>query len=237
MDSILKIDSEVKMEQELITVENNSNQITTHKRLLSAEELSVVIQSFLKASETVLKSGMVPKGYDTKEKIAIGMYYASELGLPPLMSLRNISVINGVPTVWGDLPLAMVQARGGLEFIDEYFLDKNGNKICEANKNLTQEVDVAICKVKRRGYELKEYFYTTADKLRNPNHKNQAWVFYPTIMMLRKCRSLALKANFADILGGISIGEYDHDEIKIDEKTSVITKKDKTSNLNFLINE
>ena len=65
---------------------------------------------------------------------------ARELGLKPLIALRQITVIKGTPSVFGDLPLAMVRASGKLEMIDEFRFDKDSKKINLKNKQTTTKV-------------------------------------------------------------------------------------------------
>ena len=191
---------------------------------------------------------MVPKGFNSPQKVCAGMLYALELGLPPITSLRKIAVINGTPSLWGDMPLAMVRTSGKLESIKEYFLDKTQKIISVENGNLKEEVDVAICEIQRKSEEKKVYFYTSEDVKKNKNANNpnsDVWKAYCSIMMKRKARSLALKDNFPDVLNGVAIAEYDHEElpdlVKIDDKTSVVAAKkergvnDKTQELDNLL--
>ncbi len=175
---------------------------------------SASLNALYRAATLLTKSGILPKAYSTPEQTCAGMLYALELGLPPITSLRNIAVINGMPSVWGELPLAMVRNSGKLEYIKEYLLDKTGNVICMANKNLTAEIEAAVCVVKRKGEEEREFFYTSLDAAKNPNANNpnnNIWKSYRSIMMKRKARGLAIKDVFGDVITGMSIAEYDND--------------------------
>lgn len=166
-------------------------------------------------SKSLFMSGMLPKSYDTPEKVMAGIQFAKELNLPPLNALKNIAIVNGSPSIFGDLPLAIVTASGKLEKIDEFSIDKEYQKICYENKNLGAKIFASVCIIKRKGGEEKSFSYTIMDADSNPNSRNQVWKSYFPVMMKRKARSLALKDIFPDVLFGAAIAEYDHDVIPV----------------------
>lgn len=153
-------------------------------------------------------SGMAPKGLSTPEKIFVARQFIAELGLPLMVSLRNVCVINGVPSLWGDLPLALVRSSGKLEFFDEYFISKDGTRIKSFEEG---EVWAAVCEVKRKGEPLKEIAFTEKDvKIARLDQKD-IWKAYPRRMRQMRARSWALKDVFGDVLLGAAIAEYDYD--------------------------
>lgn len=158
------------------------------------------------------KSGMLPKSYKTPEQVLTGMQYAYELGLNPLSALKNIAVINGQPSLWGDLPLAIVRNSGKLIKIDEYLIDKDHKKICLANKNINAPHVAAVCITQREGEGEKESVYTHLMASKNGGVK-EIWNKYSEIMYKRKARAIALKDSFSDILEGLNIAEYDYNII------------------------
>lgn len=157
------------------------------------------------------QSGILPKAYDTTQKVMTGMQYALELGLKPLTSLSKIAVIHGTPSVFGDLPLSLAQSKGLVESIDEYWIDKDGKKICAANNNLTAEVFAAVCIMKRKGDPIPiETFFTKDEANKAGLFKNAVWTSYTKRMLRYRARSQALKDKFPDALNGLAIAEYDH---------------------------
>lgn len=185
-------------------------------------------------SNMLLRSGMLPKQYDKPEKISAAIQFAKELNLPPLNALRNIAVINGSPSLWGDLPLAIVRSSGHLEEINEFTIDKDYKVICFENKNLGADIFAAICEIKRKGYEKRSYAYTALDASLNPSSNSQVWKSYRPVMMKRKARSVALKDEFPDLLAGAPIAEYDHDVIPSAGSFIEVAsaKEEKTKSLN-----
>lgn len=162
-----------------------------------------------------LKSGMLPKAYKTPEQVLVGMQFAYELGLKPLMAMRQIAVINGQPSLWGELPLALVRRSGELEYFNEWIVDKDYKEISFDNKNLDSPIYAAICELQRKGMDRKKYTFTQKDK-----HNlgiAAVWNSFEKIMMKRKARALGLKDQFADIIEGVCIAEYEHHVYVADE--------------------
>lgn len=160
------------------------------------------------------KSGLAPNHFDSPEKVLVAMQMAQELGLPPMTALKSMYVVNGTPSLYGDLPLAVVQKSGLLEKINECWFDVNDKLIHPDNKNSDAEVHRAECTVKRfgmdpvtRSFSLKEARTAGLDK--------NVYLKYRKRMLQMRARSWALKDAFSDILNGISIKEYDdYDQAK-----------------------
>lgn len=156
-------------------------------------------------------SKLLPERYNTPEMVLTAMQFALELGLRPLTALRQIAVVKGTPTVFGDLPLSMVYASGKLVNFKEIYLDRDMNEISFANKNLKNPIFAAYCRVIRAGdSEPLETFFTLDDAQRANLLGSPTWKSYPQYMLRYRARSQALKSKFPDALNGISIGEYDH---------------------------
>lgn len=162
-------------------------------------------------------SGFLPARFDTQAKVLTAMQFARELGLPPLSAMRQIAVVEGTPSLFGDLPLSLCYRSGQLEWIREYLLDEQEQQICLANKNLKAKVWGAVCVVKRRNdLELVEAVFSL-DDARNaglfPAGPKAAWTKYPKRMLRYRARSMALKDKMPDCLNGIAIAEYDFHEL------------------------
>lgn len=169
------------------------------------------LEGKLRIANGLFKSGMVPKGYDTPEKVFAAMEFAQELGLKPFSGIRYIAMINGMPSIWGDLPLALARQTGELEGIEEFVFDKDYKRICFDNKNLNAEAWGAVCFIKRKSQPVVEGSFTM-DDAQNAKllGKETPWKTYPKIMLTRRARSMALKTAFGDALSSIPIAEYDY---------------------------
>lgn len=159
------------------------------------------------------RSKLLPARFDSPEKVMTAVQYARELGLQPLTALRQVAVIDGVPSIFGDLPLAMVKKHPEFKYIKEDILNSKNEFICSENNNLDSEPFAAICKVKRGEEPEVERFFTIADAksagLLN-NSRRPVWRLYPKVMLKYRARAAALKDTFPDVLNGIAISEYDY---------------------------
>lgn len=155
------------------------------------------------------RSGMVPKSYKSAEQVFVGMEFACQIGLPPLLGLRNIAVINGMPSLWGDLPLGLCMKTGELEVFEEFFFDKDYETISFQNKNLNKEIFGALCRVGRNRSLIETWFTIKDAETAGLLKKEGTWQTYRRRMLQMRARSQALKDNFPDVLSGVSIAEYD----------------------------
>ncbi len=172
-------------------------------------------------AEAVHRSGLAPAGLNNPQAVAIAILHGLELGVPPMTALQRIAVINGRPTIWGDLAMALVRSSGAAESIKEEIVGEGDQ--C-----------AAICTVKRRGEpEPIVGRFSVADakraglwderpKVRRRNKQsgetyevaNDApWHRFPERMMKMRARAFALRDGFADVLGGL----YLREEIEEDE--------------------
>lgn len=173
--------------------------------------------------------GMLPKSYDSPEKVLTGMTYARELGLKPLTALKCIAIVQGTPTLFGDLPLAIARSSGQLESFSEFLIDDKYERICFENKNLHAKVFAAVCMLKRKGYESDSDSFTEAEAAKHPNRGNSVWTNYRSAMMTYKARSKVLKRNFADYLGGAALGGYMDDSAPLETQELIPEKFDQTT--------
>jgi hypothetical protein len=180
------------------------------------------IEDAWRMAQYYASSGLLPERYKSPAMVLTAMQYALELGLKPLTAMRQIAVVKGTPTVFGDLPLSMVYASGKMDYIKESLLDKTGKEISLANKNLTEPAFAALCIVKRKGEsEPLEAFFTLDDAQQAGLSNSPTWKSYPKRMLRYRARSQALKDKFPDCLNGISIAEYDQNTTEEQEMINV----------------
>lgn len=149
-------------------------------------------QAFRLATAIAL-SGMTPKAYgNDPNKVFVGILAGAEVGLAPFQALQSIAVINGNPAIWGDGALALVQASGLLEDIEE-----------------TDDGNTATCRVVRRGKEtpIVRTFSDEDAKRAGLLGKAGPWTQYRPRMRQMRARSWALRDGFADVLKGLHIAE------------------------------
>ena len=64
-------------------------------------------------AQSISAAKMAPKGMDATQ-VLVSIQMGAEIGIPPMTALRNIAIINGRPSIWGDLPLAQAERSGKL---------------------------------------------------------------------------------------------------------------------------
>ena len=149
----------------------------------------------------ICAAGWVPKGYmqngrPNQAMVEVGIMHGQEVGLSPMASLQTIAVINGMPSLWGDGMLAVVEASGLLEDIEERF-DGEG------------ELLAAVCTVKRRGRPtpVVQRFSIAMAKKAGLWGKSGPWSQYPQRMLTLRARAWALRNGFSDVIKGMRVTE------------------------------
>jgi len=152
-------------------------------------------------SKLVAASELCPKEYrGNPQAVLIAVQMGAEVGIPPMQALQNIAVINGRPSMWGDLVLGLVQASGLLEWINER---EPADALAKAEGR---------CEVKRRGVTepvVRTFSVEMAEKagLTSRGGPDAPWARYRGRMLQMRARSWALRDLFADVLKGLQIRE------------------------------
>lgn len=197
----------MKDEKEKKTVEEQK-QIAV-KEPINAEGGILTPSNFdagFRLAKCYVASGLLPKLFNTPEKALVAMQLCYELGLQPLTGMRQIAVINGTPSLYGDLPLALVHRTGQLMEFKETFLDNEGKEVLTGG-----QVFAAKCYAKRKnGIEAVAVFSLDDAKKANLIDRSDSWKKYEKDMLIYRARSRVLKSLFPDALNGIAIAEYDY---------------------------
>jgi len=195
----------------------------------------------LRYCNAVIQSEIVPKWFDKPQKLFGALMFTRALGLPDT-AIRQVAVIHGVPSLFGDLPLALCQMSKELTYFKEQWFDKDYNIICFENKNLHTDVFGAVCFLSRGKNEVQSFSFTLDDakqaglwpakKADGSASPNSPWSKYTKIMLRYKSRSIGLKSLFADKLNGSAIMEYDYDQNDPAEIRDVSPEKELANELN-----
>lgn len=208
---------------------------TVPKAPLAVGDLGYIVptnvEEAARMAKAVIIGGFAPDSYNNDpNKILLGIMAAMEAGLQPLYGLRQIAIINGRPTIWGDAAMALVQSKN---LIAEYREEKIGTP--PTDKDLSKWPDDYGWRVtiKRRG-QTGEYVadFTVGMAKRAGlwlNAKKVPWMQHPDRMLRIRARSFPLRDGFADALAGLAIREevedfHDpdkHIEIDLTDKAAV----------------
>lgn len=171
----------------------------------------------------IAAGGGFPDRFDTPQKrIAAYNLAQSLMGGKWQLALNHMAPIKGQLTIFGELPGSLAERTGEVQEKHVFALDKDGQKICMDNKNLTANAAAGICQIQRKGRALKEFSYTLEEAIaagqypakRRDGSLNQdsPWMKFTKVMLMRKAMAMAIKFEFPDAILGVPIAEYEYDE-------------------------
>lgn len=170
-------------------------------------------------AEYVVTGGFAPKGMENPCAVVAAMQLGMELGLPPMVAIHNIAVINGRPTVWGDVMKGLVEASGLCVSFVEW-----------TEGNFPNDDYTAFCEVRRKGRDQTirgEFSIEDAKRAQlwgkqSRDGKPSPWILYPKRMLKFRARSYSCRDGFPDILKGIyareemyNVQTYSTEEINV----------------------
>lgn len=171
--------------------------------------IPTTIDETWRVARAFLRAGTVPDAYKKNandeqvvSRVITGIMAGAEVGLPPMMSLKNITIINGMPAIWGDAAIGLVQAS---------------NLLRNTVTNWTGEElkDDWTCTVKmwREGQDepyIGEFSVGDAKRAKLWG-KGGPWSSYPARMLFNRARAFCIRNGFADCLVGLQIAEEARD--------------------------
>ena len=161
-------------------------------------------------AQKLATSEMIPPNYKGKPMdILISIEMGRQVGLGMMQALQSIAVINRIPCMYGDAPLAVCQNHPSYEWIKEEPI-VNGNTITGYR-----------CTIKRK-YNEEHTVVFTIDNAKKAGlwGKSGPWSQYPERMLQMRARGFALRNTFPDALKGIKIKEEVEDMQVIDAEWS-----------------
>lgn len=172
-------------------------------------EMPASLAEAIQFANLIATSDFIPVVYKGKPgNILAAWQMGAELGLKPLAALQNIAVINGRPSLWGDVMLGIIKAHHSCEFVHED----------EADMSL--ENPIATCTSKRKGQPLVIRTFSMEDAKRaglvDANGRGRGgsavpWSTYPKRMLQMRARGFNLRDNWPDLLRGLWAAEEAQD--------------------------
>lgn len=163
-------------------------------------------------SKAIHASGLAPSTLNSPDKVAVAIMMGLELGLPPMQALQGIAVINGRPSVWGNLGLALIQRSGLLEEFTEGFEGEEAVETADFPNGFK-----AWVQMKRKGQPAVRAEYSVADAkrarlwngmdLEAAKAAKTPWARFPKPMLRWRARWDVMNALFTDVLKGMSGAE------------------------------
>jgi hypothetical protein len=154
-------------------------------------------------AELMALAGWAPHGYRDAEgnylrpRIEMAILHGASVGLGPVASVQSIAVIEGMPTIWGDGAMALIERSGLLEDMSEEY-------VTDDTEGLT-----AICTMRRRGRPtpVTNRFSMAMAEQAHLLEKEGPWQSYPQRMLKMRARSWTIRDGFADVLRGLHLRE------------------------------
>lgn len=203
-------------------MEENKNLIQSKKmqgQVPSTKEYSTT--EILEMADIYFKSGLAPSHFKSKEALFIAFKWAIALGIDPFLGIRDIFVIDNIPSVRTEAAIAMVEASGFCENIEQYF---EGNPF--------DDTYTAVCKVKRKGRKehISKFSVSDAKNARlwgkkTNSGKNTSWVEYPHRMLMYRAVGFAIRDIFPDVLRGATLKEEVSDFREFEEVKEIKNEK------------
>ena len=157
----------------------------------------------LEMANIYYKSKLLPNHLTTPESAYIAMRWCLSLQIDPFLGLRDIFVIDNIPSIRTEAAIAMVESSGFSEDIEQYF---EGNPF--------DDTYTAVCKVKRKGRKEHVSKFSVKDAKtaglwgkKTPNGKPTSWVSYPHRMLMYRSVGFALRDIYPDVLRGARLYE------------------------------
>ena len=161
-------------------------------------------------------TGLFSKTFKHWQQMVLVIQVAKRHGMDPQMFLNNCFVVNDRVRIHSTLLPALIRASGKCDYIKEFFIDEEYNKICIANKNIGKAILAAVCISKRKDEaEERETYFTFEDAKQAGLTGKGVWKSWPKRMVASKARTPNLEYNFADVVCGI---------IPIDEDMETLPK-------------
>jgi hypothetical protein len=148
------------------------------------------IEQVFRLAKAVAASGLAPRGMETPEKLTVAIMHGLEIGLPPMMAIQKIAVVNGRPTIWGDAVPALILSKG---FRLREWIDESGCAYCEVTRP--------------DGSKTVRTFSEPDARKAGLWGKSGPWTQYPKRMLAMRARGFAARDGASDALSGLYITE------------------------------
>jgi hypothetical protein len=194
----------------------------------SNQIMPATLHDKMEMAEVFVKSNLMPRGLDKPEKVVIALEMGHELGLPPLIAIMNIAVINNKPTLKADMMVALALRSGKIEDIRISFIGKEH----ENDENYG-------CRVTIKRKDIKTLFkatFTRRDaKVAGLSFKDN-WQKYERRMLKHRAMAFCIRDSLPEIFAGIylpdeleNIEHGNKNNTIIMEPEEVIEEVDETS--------
>jgi len=146
-------------------------------------------------AQWIAESGLVPDSFKGKPKdICVTAAMGSKLGLDVFSSMQGIAVVNGRPSLWGDVLRGLIVGRADLTDLVEKF-EGEGDSL------------TAVCIITRGKRSPYEARFSVADAKSAGLWGKNVWAKFSNDMLVNRAFSRGARRAFADVLSGVNVAE------------------------------
>lgn len=161
------------------------------------------MSDLLTFSEGLLKSGFLPAAIRTKEQAAAIILTGQELDLPPMLSLREVNVIQGKPTLSAQLMLTLAYTR-----------------IPGFKANVIESTDTrCLVEFIRPGQKPYQHEFTMQDAEALKLLEKDNWKKQRKTMIRWRCISSGLRITAPDAIAGFYTAEEINPDLQVNYQT------------------
>jgi hypothetical protein len=147
-------------------------------------------------AQAMAGASLLPEAYRKQPaNILIAMQAAESLGITPFQAIQGIDVIKGKMSLSAELMRALILRDGHTLRVD--VLTENGCRLLVARREHPDEV---------------QQFDFTLEDAKRAGLTGGNWAAHPKAMLLARCTTMAARAVFPDVIGGMAATEDVHDE-------------------------
>ena len=157
--------------------------------------MPATLQDKLVMASTLVKSGLMPPGLNTPEKVLIALQMGHELGLKPMVSIQNIVIINNRPTLKADILSAVAMNSGLIEDIKIEYIGRE-NEESFGCKVTVKRKDIATPFIAT---------FTRKDAKVAGLYNKDNWRRYEKRMLKHRAMAYALRDAVSEVFAGIYI--------------------------------
>ena len=160
------------------------------------------IQQAMEFAEVICKSGLVPDSFQGKpHNVVVAVQWGAEIGLKPMQSLQNISVIQGRAALWGDSVLALIKQQPTFNGCTETTTGKLSDKSMVARCEMARVMPSG-----KEEVTIREFSMEDAQQAGLLNKKGP-WQQYTKRMLQLRARTFCARDAFPDALKGLTTVE------------------------------
>jgi hypothetical protein len=171
-----------------------NKEIITYEKpaVLGSPHMPQTIDDKMQLSTILFTSRLCPRDMDSVEKVFVALQYGHELGLSPMISVQNIGIINGRPTL-------MTTIMKGLAFNTKTLVDYKEEKIIVNDIHVGYKI---TGKRNDNGFEFQSSF-TLEDAQKAGLMNRDTYKKYPLDMILYRAESRFLRKAYPELFAGL----------------------------------